>query len=155
MTSFTKSMLKLIRNSAIAMTLATGVSPALAHDDAYLDTLKSENGGQLRMAGIYHFELVMVKDSKNTKDNQLMVYVTDHAGTKIPSAGASATATILNGKVKTTATLVADGDNRLKGMAKYASDANIKVVLAVSMPGKSVEQARFTPFAAAKDEHKH
>ncbi|MCX7219189.1 MAG: hypothetical protein NTY70_09705, partial [Burkholderiales bacterium] len=124
MTSFTKSMLKLIRNSAIAMTLATSVSPALAHDDAYLDTMKSENGGQLRMAGIYHFELLMVKDSKNAKDNQLLVYVTDHAGTKIPSAGASATATILNGKVKTTATLVADGDNRLKGTAKYASDAN-------------------------------
>jgi hypothetical protein len=153
MTTFTKSLFKLLSSSTIAMALAMSATPALAHDDAYLDTMKSENGGQLRMAGIYHFELVMVKDSKNTKDNQLVVYVSDHAGTKISSVGATATATILTGKVKTTANLVADGDNRLKGTAKYASDSNVKVVLAVSMPGKSVEQARFTPFAPAKDEH--
>ena len=153
MTSVTKSLLKLLSGSAIALTLATSATPTLAHDDAHLGTLRSVNGGQLRVAGIYQLELVMLKGSKNTNEDQLVVYVTDHAGTKIPSAGASATATILTGKVKTTANLISDGDNRLKGTAKYASDANVKVVLAVSMPGKSIEQARFTPFAAVKDEH--
>ncbi|MFZ6751058.1 hypothetical protein [Undibacterium sp. Ren11W] len=153
MTSLAKSLTKVFSLSAVALTLITNVTPVLAHDDAYLDTLKSANGGQLRMAGIYHFELVMVKDSKEVKDNQILVYVTDHGGTKITTTGATATATILAGKVKTTANLVADGENRLKGVAKYASGADAKVVLSVNMAGKSTEQARFTPFTLPKDEH--
>jgi hypothetical protein len=153
MTSIRKTLYKFAVISAAAMTLAGGAAPALAHDDAYLDTQKSANGGQLRMAGAYHFELVMAKDSKEAKENPIVVYVTDHAGTKIPSKGMSAMAIILTGKAKTTANLVADGDNRLKGMAKYASNPDAKVVLAVTQSDKSVEQARFTPFAAAKAEH--
>jgi hypothetical protein len=155
MTSIRKTLYKFAVISAAAMTLAGGAAPALAHDDAYLDTQKSANGGQLRMAGVYHFELVMAKDSKEAKENPIVVYVTDHAGAKIPSTGMTATATILTGKLKSTANLVADGDNRLKGMAKYASNPDVKVVLAVTPSGKSAEQARFTPFAAAKAEHQH
>lgn len=136
-----------------ALILATGSVPALAHDNAHLDAMKSANGGQVRMAGAYHFELVMAKDSKEPKDNQLTVYVTDHAGAKIPTAGAAGTATILSGKAKTTATLVADGENRLKTTAKYASTPDVKVVLSVTLAGKTTEQARFTPFAAPKDGH--
>ncbi|MDO8651403.1 MAG: hypothetical protein Q7R66_04375 [Undibacterium sp.] len=145
-------------SSAAALVLATSATSVFAHDDAYLDTLKSPNGGQTRMADAYHFELVMVKDSEDVKENQIMVYVTDHAGTKILTAGATGTATVLAGKVKTTATLVPDGDNRLKGIAKYASTADVKAVLSITLAGKPAEQARFTPFVVAKDahtEHKH
>jgi hypothetical protein len=39
-------------------------STALAHTDDFLDTQKAPNGGQQRMAGAYHFELVVAKDSK-------------------------------------------------------------------------------------------
>jgi hypothetical protein len=60
--------------------LLTGTT-ALAHSDEVLDAQKAPNGGQLRMAGIYHFELVVAKDSKEAKDNPVVVYVTDHAGT--------------------------------------------------------------------------
>lgn len=136
---------------AIALTQAGG--SALAHDDAYLDTLKAPNGGQVRMAGVYHFELVMAKDSKESKENPLTVYVTDHAGGKIATAGATGTATILAGKSKTSVTLVPDGENRFKGSAKYASNPAMKVVLAIGMAGKAAETARFTPFAVAKDAH--
>ncbi|MBX9900898.1 MAG: hypothetical protein K2Y28_08965 [Burkholderiaceae bacterium] len=143
---------------AAALALATSATSVFAHDNDYLDTLKSPNGGQTRMAGAYHFELVMVKDSKDVKENQVTVYVTDHAGTKIPTAGATGTATILAGKVKTTATLVPDGDNRLKSTAKYASTVDVKAVLSIALAGKPAEQARFAPFVIAKDahtEHKH
>lgn len=153
MTSISKTLYKFVAISAAAVTLALGATTALAHDDAYLDTLKSANGGQLRMAGAYHFELVMAKDGKEAKDNPIVVYVTDHGATKIPTAGMTATATILAGKVKSTANLVADGDNRLKGVAKYAPGSDVKVVLTVSITGKNSEQARFTPFAVTKDEH--
>jgi hypothetical protein len=78
----------------------------LAHTDDVLDTQKAPNGGQLRMAGVYHYELVVAKDSKDAKDNAVVVYVTDHAGTKVPTGGANGTATILAGKTKATATLL-------------------------------------------------
>ena len=125
----------------------------LAHSDEYLDTQKAANGGQLRMAGVYHFELVIAKDSKEAKENPVLVHVTDHAGAKIPTAGASGTATILSGKTKVTTTLLPDGDNRMKGTATYAANPNTKVVLSITLPGKPAEQARFTPLAAPMVEH--
>ncbi len=126
---------------------------ALAHSDEYLDTQKAPNGGQLRMAGAYHFELVVAKDSKEAKDNPLVVYVTDHAGTKVSTVGAGGTATVLAGKAKATMTLTPDGDNRLKGVGKYASAQDMKAVVSIALAGKAAEQARFTPLAAIKDEH--
>ena len=143
---------------AAASTFGLASPVLLAHTDDVLDTQKAPNGGQLRMAGVYHYELVVAKDSKDAKDNAVVVYVTDHAGTKIPTSGATGTATILAGKTKATATLAPDGDNRLKGMAKYLSAADMKVVVSITIPGKAAEQARFTPLAAAKDghtDHKH
>ena len=143
---------------AAASALGLASPTLLAHTDEVLDTQKAPNGGQLRMAGAYHYELVVAKDSKEAKDNVVVVYVTDHAGTKVPTSGASGTATILAGKAKATATLAPDGDNRLKGMAKYQSTPNMKVVVSITFPGKAAEQARFTPLTAAKDghtDHKH
>lgn len=143
---------------AAASALGLASPTLLAHTDEVLDTQKAPNGGQLRMAGVYHYELVVAKDSKEAKDNAVVVYVTDHAGTKVSTSGASGTATILAGKTKATATLAPDGDNRLKGMAKYLSTSDMKVVVSITFPGKAAEQARFTPLAAAKDghtDHKH
>jgi hypothetical protein len=150
-----KSIPKLAAILLAALTLAAPLAPAWAHDDATLDAMKAPNGGQLRMAGIYHFELVLVKNSKDVKENPVQVFVTDHAGTKIATAGASGTATLLAGKLKASVTLVPDGDNRLKGMAKYASSPDMKAVVAITMAGKPAEQARFTPMAGAADEHAH
>ena len=137
----------------LGLTFVTGF--VLAHDDAYLDTQKAPNGGQLRMAGPYHYELVLAKNATAAQENPVVVYVTDHAGAKIPTAGASGTATILAGKLKATAALQSDGDNRLKGVAKYAAMPDTKVVVSVTLAGKQPEQARFTPLAVARDEHKH
>ena len=124
----------------IAAASALGLSsPALlAHTDEVLDTQKAPNGGQLRMAGAYHYELVVAKDGKEAKDNPVVVYVTDHAGTKAPTNGASGTATLLAGKTKATATLVPDGDNRLKGIANYASAPDMKVVVSPSVTSVTV-----------------
>ncbi len=134
----------LIHLAALCAAASVG-SVAIAHDDAYLDTLTAPNGGQLRMAGIYHFELVVDRSSPEPAEKPVVVYVTDHAGTKIPVAGASATAIILANKVKTTVKLAPDGDNRLKGTGRYASTPDMKVVVSVTLAGKPVEQARFTP----------
>ena len=149
-------------NTLIMAIAALTAGAALAHGDEVLDMQKTPNGGQQRMAGIYHFELMVSKDSKEAKDNPVIVYVTDHANAKISTVGAGGTATILAGKQKTSVTLVPDGDNRLKGIGKYASAPDMKVVVSVTLAGKPAEQARFTPLApmapAAKDghmDHKH
>ena len=86
--------------SAMWVGLALVAGGVQAHDDAYLDTVKTAHGGQLRMAGMYHFELVVEKSAKGARDNPVVVYVTDHAGTSIPTAGSSGTATLLAGKDK-------------------------------------------------------
>ena len=148
-----------------ALLAAAFATPAaLAHADQVPDTRKAPNGGQLRVSGAYHLELVVARDSKEAKDNPVVVYVTDHAGTKVSTVGAGGTATLLGGKAKASVTLAPDGDNRMKGVGKYASTPDLKAVVSITVAGKPAEQARFTPLApmttpaAAKDghtDHKH
>ncbi len=135
---------------AAASTLGLASPLLFAHTDDFLDTQKAPNGGQLRMAGAYHYELVVARDSKEAKDNAVVVYVTGHDGTKVPTAGAKGTVTILTGKAKATVSLIPDGDNRLKGSGTYASTSDMKAVVSVTPAGKSTEQARFTPLAMPK-----
>ncbi len=143
---------------AVAMLAA---ATAQAHGNEPDDKKKAPNGGQLRTAGAYHFELVVARDSREAKDNPVIVYVTDQAGAKVPTVGAGGTATLLGGKSKTTVKLLPDGDNRLKGVGTYASSPDLKAVVSVTLAGKAAEQARFTPLAppvAANDghtDHKH
>ena len=143
---------------ASSITLLTFTSPAIqAHSDEPVAS-KARHGGQVRVAGANNFELVVAKVSSNTKDNPIIVFVTDRAGTNVSTVGASGTATILAGKTKATVPLVADGDNRLKGTADVASTADMKVVVSIALAGKASAQARFTPLAIEKDEntgHKH
>ncbi|MDP2136099.1 MAG: hypothetical protein Q8J99_21065, partial [Sulfuritalea sp.] len=129
----TPTTLKSLILAVAALTAAMAAPVALAHSDEVLDTQKAPNGGQLRMAGIYHFELVVVRDSKEAKDNPVVVFVTDHAGAKVPTVGAGGTATILAGKQKASVKLVPDGDNRLKGVGKYASTPDMKAVVSVTV----------------------
>lgn len=132
----------------ISSALSTG--SAYAHDDKYFDSIKSPNGGQTRMAGVYHFELVLVQDSKTAKENTVTVYVTDHAGKALSTKAGSASLTLVQGANKATVSLQPEGENRFVGKANYASTANLKAALTVTMAGKPAEQARFTPFAMTK-----
>ena len=145
--------MKHITPIAVLLGLTFAAGATFAHDDAYLDTQKAPNGGQLRMAGPYHYELVLAKNAGEAQESPVVVYVTDHAGAKIPTAGAKGSATILSGKLKATATLQSDGDNRLKGAAKYAATLETKVVVSVTLAGKQPEQARFTPLAGVNHQH--
>ena len=147
--------IKSLFSTAAVCIFALASAAAQAHGD---EPKTAANGGQVREAGAYHFELVMAKNAKDANESPIVVFVTDRNGAKVSTVGASGTATILVGKTKTTAALVADGDNRLKGAAKYVSSPDMKVVLSITLAGKSAEQARFTPFAVAKDghtDHKH
>ena len=96
------------------------------------------------MAGPYHFELVLARDAAAPAERPVFLYVTDHAGTKVSTGGASGTALILSGAGKFTVPLEPHGENGLKGIGRYAAGSDAKAIVSVSFPGKATEQARFT-----------
>lgn len=145
----TRNFLKL----AACAGLATLALSALAHGPAALDTMKTPNGGQVRDAGSLHLELVVVKTSKTASDNPVFVYVTERALQKVSTAGAVATVTLMSGTDKVSAALQPDGDNRLKGVARYASTPDLKAIVSVTLAGKPPEQTRFTPLAPIARTH--
>lgn len=144
-------MKKVFSVTALVLGGLLAAGSALAHDDAYLDTQKAPHGGQLRMAGIYHFELVVDRSSPEAKEKSVSVYLTDHAGQKISAAGATGSATLLSGKTRTTVTLTPDGDNRLKGLGNYASTPDLKAIVSITPAGQAAAQARFTPLSTAPE----
>lgn len=146
-------MQKTLFLTTLALALLTGATSVRAHDDAYLDTQHAPNGGQLRMAGIYHLELVVDPADTQVREKPVRVYVTDHAGQKVPTADATGTATILAAKSKATISLVPDGDNRLKGTGRYASTPDMKAVVTITPKGQPPETARFTPLAMPRKGH--
>ena len=139
--------------TAVAFVLATSATSVHAHDDAYLDTQQAPHGGQLRMAGAYHLELVVDKSTPQAADKPLVVYVTDHAGQKVSTEGATGNATILAAKGKASVALVPDGDNRLKGTGNYASTPDMKAIISFTAKGQPPETARFTPLLKSKEAH--
>jgi len=134
--------MKYLKSSLLAVSLIFSQG-AFAHSDEYLDTQTAPHGGQLRMAGIYHYELVV-------KDNEVTVYLTDHAGANLAAKGAIGTATVLSGKAKASVKLLPTEDNVLKGTSKFELAPDMKVVVSIALPGQASQQARFTPLKKAK-----
>ena len=137
-------------------------SAAFAHTDEYLDTVVGPNGGQLRMAGAYHFELVLAKDAKAGAASAVKLYLLDHGNNPQPAKDAKATVLIVSGKAKAKADLTPQGDNLLAGSAAYTAAEDLKAVVNISIKtghGEITEQAMFTPFkpvpAKAEGEHEH
>ncbi len=111
---------------------------SVAHTDEYLDSQPAPHGGQIRMAGTFHFELVL-------GEKQLTVYVTDHASKSFATEGATGNVMVLVGKTKTTVELKPAGDNILKGEGEFTSAPAMKVVVSITLAGQEQQQARFTP----------
>jgi len=134
--------MKYLKSSLLAASLIFSQG-AFAHTDEYLDIQAAPHGGQLRMAGMQHYELVV-------KANEVTVYLTDHAGAKLDSKGATGTATVLSGKTKASVNLLPAEDNVLKGTGKFDLAPDMKVVVSIALPGQAAQQARFTPLKKAK-----
>lgn len=126
-------------------------APALAHTDEWFDSHPPASGGQIRMAGPYHFELM----PQQGKDG-ILVNVTDHGDKKVATAGWSAHAVVLSGGKKTRVTLKPAGDNTLRGAGQFGADA--KIVISVKDQGGHGYSARFSPGSAkapAGEMHDH
>lgn len=120
-------------------------APAWSHSDAYLDTLKTPHGGQLRMAGPLHIELVLAEDGRGP--DPITVYVTDHAGTPQSTRGAQGKVSWQSGHDTVSAPLEPAGGNKLAGGARHAPRRGMKAIVSITMPGQAAVQANFTPSA--------
>ena len=120
---------------------------APAHTDEYFDKNPGPHGGQTRMAGPYHLELV-------AGSSELTLYVTDHANTPIESAGGSAKAILTSGKQRYVIVLVPAGDNVLKGSGEFKLSKSTNVSMLVKLPDGEPQRATFTLKSAPKKSKK-
>lgn len=140
----------------LSMALALGTVTASAHSDAELDSRQSPHGGQLRMAGGLHLELVLARDGDATQPRPITVHVGNHADEPLPVAGGSATVTLLAPKMSPVRVeLKPDGASSLSGLAVYPDDPALKAVVRISLPDQPTEQARFEPLAPRAAAHDH
>ena len=141
MKTFSHLCKALLLSSSVTLSLGLGQA-ASAHTDEYLDTVAAPHGGQLRMAGASHYELVV-------KNNEVTIYLTDHAGTHVTSTGAIGSAIILSSKGKANIKLSPSGDNVLSGKGKFEAVPDMKVIVSITLAGQSAQQARFMPLQKA------
>lgn len=118
--------------------LAVTAGPARAHTDEWFDNNPTPHGGQVRMSGPYHLELVVAADS-------LQVYITDHADNGIPTAGWTGQAIVLAGGKKSYLELKPAGDNLLQAAASFPDMSDMKAVVMVQPKAGEEYAARFTP----------
>jgi hypothetical protein len=113
---------------------------AVAHTEEFFDSRQSPHGGQMRMTGPYHLELIV-------KDNEIGVYVMDHADKELSVNGGSGKATIQNGKTKTKISVKLEqaGDNLLKGSGNFSITPETVITVFVELPEQQVYAASFTP----------
>lgn len=128
-------MATVLISAALAVSL-----PAGAHTEEYFDSINAPHGGQMRMAGPYHLELV-------TKEKEIVLYVMDHSDQKISTEGGIAKATIQIGKAKskTSIKLEPAGENTLKGTGDFAVTPQTLIVVFLKLSEHEAYSARFTP----------
>ncbi len=130
-------MNKTITGLVCGITLSLSLS-AGAHTDEYFESVQAPHGGQLRMTGPFHMELV-------AKDGGLTVYVTDHADNPISVDGGLAKANIENGSTRTQVNMHPVGNNMLSGSGTFSLTPNTVVVVFMKLPNQDGYAARFTP----------
>lgn len=119
-------------------------APGMAHTDEYFESVEAPHGGQLRMTGPYHMELVV-------KGGSLTVYVTDHADNPISVDGGLAKANIENGATKTQVNLHPVGNNILGGSGTFSLTPSTLVVVFMKLPNQDGYAARFMPLKPKPD----
>lgn len=126
-------MLGVLSAVILALPLSAG-----AHTDEYFESVQAPHGGQLRMTGPYHMELL-------AKDGELTVYVTDHADNIIGVDGGLAKATVETGSNRTQVHLHPVGGNILKGAGTFSLTPSTVVIVFMKLPNQDGYAARFMP----------
>jgi len=114
---------------------------AFAHSDEYFDSRPSAHGGQTRMAGPIHLELV-------TGAQEVTVYITDHADRPQATAGGKAVLRVPARGVRLD--LAPAGDNAFRAPLATALPVDVEIVVFVRLGGAEPQAARFGPAVAPK-----
>ena len=128
-----KTMAGLVCGMTLSLSLSVG-----AHTDEYFESVQAPHGGQLRMTGPFHMELI-------AKDGDLTVYVTDHADNPISVDGGLAKANIENGPTRMQVNMHPVGNNMLRGSGTFSLTPTTVVVVFMKLPNQDGYAARFTP----------
>lgn len=111
---------------------------AWAHSNEYLATLQGSHGGMLRMAEMYHFELLV-------KNGEARIWVTDHGNIPQSTRGATGTLRFITGNGTFLVPLVPAGTHELLTQdSRIRAVKGTKIVLTVIMKGEQPLSARFS-----------
>jgi hypothetical protein len=128
-----KTLAGVVFGIALTLPLAAG-----AHTDEFFESVEAPHGGQLRMTGPFHMELV-------AQDGDLTVYVTDHADNAISVDGGLAKATVETGSNRTQVHLHPVGNNMLRGSGNFSLTPSTVVIVFMKLPNQDGYAARFMP----------
>jgi hypothetical protein len=119
--------------------------PLSAHDAATLDAIPSAHGGQVRMMGPYHVELILDRTVAKAK-KPIWIYLQNHAFQGMPSGGTTATVTFVEGGASTTSPLRPAGPESLLGIGVYSDDPALLAIISLTDGNKQTYKETFTPF---------
>jgi hypothetical protein len=140
------------RNASYALvaTILSGMPFSLvrAHDPATLDSLPSVHGGQVRMAGPFHVELVVLGLEVAQTDRLLLVYLQNHMFQDVSSSGLKCIARFVDGKHVTTVNLIPIESNGFSGRGAFKVNPFVTAEVSITDKNGEAWSATYTPFAA-------
>jgi hypothetical protein len=116
-----------------------------AHDTATLDAIPSAHGGQVRMIGPYHVELVLERNVARTR-KPIWIFLQDHMFQPMPTAGLTATITIDEGSSSSAVTLRPDRPDSLFGIGTYSDEPALSAIVSIQDQARQAYTVTFTPF---------
>jgi hypothetical protein len=117
----------------------------MTHDAATLDAIPSAHGGQVRMLGPYHVELLL-DHGAGTGKRPVRIYFQNHAFQGVPAAGIAATLKLTDNGITIAVELKQDGAESMLGFASYFNHLDlVAVLLLVDKDGQSYRTI-FMPF---------
>jgi len=127
-----------MRTRLTVLLLLAALSPRIhAHGDEYFDSKPAPHGGQVRMAGPVHLELVV-------RGDEVTVYITDHADKPVTAENGSAKVIIrASKKNRFVVVLRPADDNVLRGTGEFKLAKRNDVMVLVTLPGQDPQRAQF------------
>lgn len=122
----------------VILRIALGAGTVLAHDDVTLDRMPAPHGGQLRMAGRYHVELVL-------EPSRIRAFFTSHAGIAVAAPSGAASVKLIAGGEERTLALEVLGENVLGVDGSFPFSPGMTVELSVERGEKAPLVVRFAP----------
>lgn len=110
---------------------------AWAHSDEHMAMMKGPHGGKVRMAEMYHFELVV-------KDGEARVWLTDHFDKPQSTKGTTGSLRLINRNNSVSVNLAPTSGNELAvSDARIKAAHGTKLMLSVTVQGRTL-QTRFS-----------